>query len=99
MIALVAHDIQERLLYLDKHIRKSAATVYREAQVSARHAVGPVQLCRVNKYYEVCRSEVPEILTLAAGHLTKVPYTRCINMSNPCLCKRVRRSMLVIRFS
>lgn len=99
MIALVAHNIQERLLYLDKHIRESAATVYREAQVSARHAVGPVQLCRMNRYYEFCRSEVPEILTLDVGHLTDVAYTRCINMSNACLCKRVRRSMLVIRFS
>ncbi len=87
MIALVAHNIQKRLLYLDEHIGKSTATVYREAQVSARHAVAPVQLCRVNRYYEVCRSEMPEILTLAAGLLTHVLYTRCINMSNPCLCK------------
>lgn len=71
MIALIAYNILQRLLYLDKYIRKSAAAVYREAQVSARHAVGTIQLCQVNKHNEVC-SSVPEAPTLAAGHLSNV---------------------------
>ena len=57
MIALIAYNILQRPLYLDKYIRKSAATVYREAQVSARHAVGTIQSCRVNRHNEVCRSD------------------------------------------
>lgn len=47
MIALIAYNTLQRLWYLDEYIRKGAATVYREAQVSARHAVRTSRSCRV----------------------------------------------------
>ena len=50
-------NILQRQSYLDKYIRKSAATVYGEAQVSARHVVGTIQSRRVNSHDEVCRSD------------------------------------------